>query len=95
MDAANQLKEQCFFNLLMAVDRREERLSHIIVFTSVFFDRMNGVDLTLRNGLENFTPNDSLIKSFLDCIFFGYEIFLFIFCLEFIKLIVLYFYVHS
>ena len=62
MDASDELKQKCFFDLLMTVDGREERFGHVIIEMRVLSHFSNNVHLALTEVRVNLVPNDTFIE---------------------------------
>jgi len=86
VDTSDQLKKESLFDLLMAVNCREERFCYIVIKSIIFSHFFNDVHLVLSEVRINLVPNDVLIEDLFLCIF----IFFFILFLleELVKLII-------
>lgn len=87
MDAADELKQKCLFDLHMAVDGREERVCHIVILLRIFLDLVDLPHLRLRELGHNLVPDLDVIEFLSDLLLFLLNLLLFL--LKLIELVVL------
>ena len=61
MNASDELEQQCLFDLLVAVNGREEGFRHIVVESRVLSHFSNDVHLVLSEVGINLVPNQALV----------------------------------
>lgn len=92
MDATDELKEEGLLDFLMAVDGREERLGHIIVFVVVLSDAFDRVHHVGIQRPKHLIPDLTLVENFFYPLI--YLLIIFGLVLEVIKLVILHLNVH-